>query len=180
MAHRFSIKNKGFTLLEMALVILMLSFALVVIGNIYPNIIRTSVLLDRKIRALENISLGTEKIWRLLKYSWSIQNLGDGISFRDNNCNQRTIQLSVNRNNILIDNTELFDPNLVKVNDFRVAIDSPSPSALGERYAYFQYAPKVIVLYYNLEIKERTGTSTLIFQQAVAPLNSLYNVNKCE
>jgi prepilin-type N-terminal cleavage/methylation domain-containing protein len=174
MAHRFSIKNKGFTLLEMALVILMLSFALVVIGNIYPNIIKTSVLLDRKIRALENINLGTEKIWRLLKYSWSIQNLGNGISFKDNNCNQRTIRLS--NNNIIIDNTELFDPNLVKVNDFRVAIDSPRTT---ERFAYFQYAPKVIVLYYNLEIKERTGTSSLIFQQAVAPLNSLYNVNKC-
>jgi len=178
MAHRFPIKNKGFTLLEMALVILMLSFALVVIGNIYPNIIRTSVLLDRKIRALENINLGTEKIWRLLKYSWSIENLENGISFRDNNCDPKTIRLW--GNNILIDNTELFDPNLVKVNDFRVAIDSPSPSALGERFAYFQYAPKVIVLYYNLEIKERTGTSSLIFQQAVAPLNSLYNVNKCE
>jgi prepilin-type N-terminal cleavage/methylation domain-containing protein len=179
MAHRFPIKNKGFTLLEMALVILMLSFALVVIGNIYPNIIRTSVLLDRKIRALENINLGTEKIWRLLKYSWSIeiQNSGRGISFKDNNCNPKTIRLW--EYNILIDNTELFDPNLVKVNDFRVAVDSPSPSALGERFAYFQYAPKVIVLYYNLEIKERTGTSSLIFQQAVAPLNSLYLVNKC-
>jgi prepilin-type N-terminal cleavage/methylation domain-containing protein len=174
MAYRFPIKNKGFTLLEIAVVMFMISFIIVVVGNIYTGIIKTSVALDRRIRALENVNLGTQKVWRLLKYSWSIQNLGNGISFKDNNCNQRTIRLS--GNNILIDNSELFDPNLVKVNDFRVAIDSPRTT---ERYAYYQYAPKVIVLYYNLELKERVGTSSLIFQQAVAPLNSLYSVNKC-
>jgi prepilin-type N-terminal cleavage/methylation domain-containing protein len=175
MAYRFSIKNKGFTLLEIAVVMFMISFIIVVVGNIYTGIIKTSVALDRRIRALENVNLGTQKVWRLLKYSWSIQNLGNGISFKDNNCNQRTIRLS--GNNILIDNYELFDPNLVKVNDFRVAIDSPRTT---ERYAYYQYAPKVIVLYYNLELKERVSTSSLIFQQAVAPLNSLYSVNKCQ
>jgi competence protein ComGC len=174
MAHRFSIKNKGFTVLEMAVVILMVSLVLVVVSNIYTNIIRTSVSLDRRIRALENVNLGTQKAWRLLKYSWDIQDLGNGIKFKDDNCTQRTIRLS--GNNILIDNTELFDPNLVKVNDFRVAIDSPRTT---ERYAYYQYAPKVIVLYYNLELRERVSTSSLIFQQAVAPLNSLYSVNKC-
>jgi prepilin-type N-terminal cleavage/methylation domain-containing protein len=175
MAYRFPIKNKGFTLLEIAVVMFMISFIIVVVGNIYTGIIKTSVALDRRIRALENVNLGTQKVWRLLKYSWSIQNLGNGISFKDNNCNQRTIRLSAN--NILIDNYELFDPNLVKVNDFRVAIDSPRTT---ERYAYYQYAPKVIVLYYNLELKERVSTSSLIFQQAVAPLNSLYSVNKCQ
>ncbi len=175
MAYRFPIKNKGFTLLEIAVVMFMISFIIVVVGNIYTGIIKTSVALDRRIRALENVNLGTQKVWRLLKYSWSIQNLGNGISFKDNNCNQRTIRFS--DNNILIDNYELFDTNLVKVNDFRVAIDSPRTT---ERYAYYQYAPKVIVLYYNLELKERVSTSSLIFQQAVAPLNSLYSVNKCQ
>jgi type II secretory pathway pseudopilin PulG len=175
MAYRFPIKNKGFTILEITVAILMISFVLVATGNIYINVIKTSVFLDRRIRALENVSLGTNKVWRLLKYSWSIKNLGNGIAFKDNDCTPRTIQLSGNK--ILIDNTELFDPNLVKVNDFKVAIDSPRTT---ERYTYYQYAPKVIVLYYNLEIKERTGTSSLIFQQVVAPLNSLYNVNKCE
>jgi prepilin-type N-terminal cleavage/methylation domain-containing protein len=175
MAHRFSIKNKGFTLLEIAVVVLMVALLFVVIGNIYTGVIKTSIALDRRIRALENVNLGTQKIWRLLKYSWSIENLGNGVRFKDDNCKQRIIQLS--GNNILIDNTELFDPNLVKVNDFKVAIDSPRTA---ERYAYYQYAPKVIVLYYNLELKERVSTSSLIFQQAVAPLNSLYSVNKCE
>jgi type II secretory pathway pseudopilin PulG len=175
MAHRFSIKNKGYTFLEIAVVILMVSLLFIVIGDIYSRVIKTSVALDRRIRALENVNLGIEKVWSLLKYSWSIQTFGTRISFKDNNCNQRTIQLS--GNNILIDNTELFDPNLIKVNDFRVAIDSPGTT---ERYAYYQYAPKVIVLYYNLELKERVSTSSLIFQQAVAPLNSLYSVNKCE
>jgi prepilin-type N-terminal cleavage/methylation domain-containing protein len=174
MAYRFSMKNKGFTLLEITVVILMISFILIIAGSIYTGIIKTSIALDRRIRALENVNLGTQKVWRLLKYSWSIRTSGTGISFKDNNCNQRTIQLS--GNNILIDNTELFDPNLVKVNDFRVAIDSPHTT---ERYAYYQYAPKVIVLYYNLELKERISTSSLIFQQTVAPLNSLYSVNKC-
>jgi len=174
MAYRFPIKNKGFTVLEMAVVILMISFVLVVVSNIYTNIIRTSVSLDRRIRALENVNLGTQKAWRLLKYSWDIQDLGNGIRFKDDNCTQRTIRFY--SNNILIDNTELFDPNLVKVNDFRVAIDSPRTT---EQYAYYQYAPKVIVLYYNLELRERVSTSSLIFQQAVAPLNSLYSVNKC-
>jgi hypothetical protein len=158
----------------------MISFVLVAVGNIYTGIIKTSVALDRRIRALENVNLGTEKVWRLLKYGWSIQNLENGIRFKDNNCATTTIQFVSSSSTIQINGRELFDPNLVKVNDFRVATDSPSSSAEGERFAYYQYAPKVIVLYYNLELKERVSTSSLIFQQAVAPLNSLYNVNKCE
>jgi len=175
MAHYFSVKNRGFTLLEIAVVILLVSLILLIVSDIYIGITKTSVILERRIRALENVNLGTEKVWRLLKYSWDIQNLGNGIRFKNDNCVPMTIQFA--DNNIKINDEDLFDPYLVKVNDFRTAIDSPNTT---ERYAYYQYAPKVIVLYYNLELKERITTSSLIFQQAVAPLNSLYSVNKCQ
>lgn len=181
MASIFSIKNKGFTLLEMLITIFLISFLIVAIGTIYFSIIKANVHAERKLRALENIQLGTEKVWRLLKYSWSIQNLGNGITFKDNGCNTTTIIFDRDQKNILIKDSindlPLFDPDLVKVIDFKVATDTPSTD---QTYAYFQTAPKIIVLYYNLEIKGRVVTSSLIFQQAVAPLNSVYTANKCE
>lgn len=175
MASIFRIKNKGFTLLEMTVVVFLVGFMITIISTSYFAFMKTVVDTDRKVRALENVQLGTEKVWRLLKYGWSFQNLGDGIIFQDNNCNTTTIIAT--SSNIFINTEHLFDPDLVRVVDFKVATDTPSTN---ETYAYFQYAPKLIVLYYNLELKGRSATTSLIFQQAVAPVNSLYISNKCE
>jgi len=184
MASGNSIKNKkGFTILEMSIVILLFMFAVLTVSTIYLSLINASVLANDYYQALENVRLGTEKIWRILKYGWSFRVIsnGSGIIFQKKDCTTTTIVFSDNRlyyREGNMETTTVFDPELVKVNNLIIATDTPQTS---ETYAYFQYAPKIIILYYDLEIKSKKGaTSTLIFEQAVAPLNSTYSTNLCE
>ncbi len=173
-------KNKGYTLLEVTIVILMLMLILTTISVIYVNIVKSTVLANDYYQALENVRLGTEKIWRVLKYGWNFQASSSTINFRKKDCMLVTINLVGSKLNYCEGSicSSLFDENLVKVNNFLIATDMSNTT---QRYTYFQYAPKIIILYYNLEIKSRRGlTSTLEFEQAVAPLNSVYTTSTCQ
>lgn len=190
MASIFSIKNKkernrSFTLLEVSIVILLFMFAITIISGIYLNLVNSSILANDYYQALENVRLGTEKIWRILKYSWNprLVNNGKGIIFNKKDCTTTTINFNQTISNLEYKEenyatTTIFDSDLVRVKDIIFATDTPNTP---QTYAYFQYAPKLIVIYYDLEIKSKRGvTTSLVFEQAVAPLNSVYSTNLCE
>jgi type II secretory pathway pseudopilin PulG len=176
-------KNRGYTLLEMVVVILMLMMILTVVSSAYVNLVKATILANDYYQALENVRLGTEKIWRSLKYGWNFRLVGNSeINFKDKNCATTTINWTGIGGNLRFctDSVEcsfIFDSNLVRVNNFLIATDTPNTNRTD---FYFQYAPKIIVLYYNLELISRRGlTTTLEFQQAVAPLNSVSSRGNC-
>lgn len=179
MASIFAVKNSGFTLLETAVVIMLLMIVITIVSIIYVNLTKAILIANDYYQALESVRLGTEKIWRILKYGWSFNVSSNQISFKKKDCTPATISFN---NNLLLyqdgtGSSSVFDQNLVKVNNIMFAVDTPRTS---QRYVYFQYAPKIIIIYYDLEIKSKKGlTSSLKFQQAVAPINSTYPVNLC-
>ena len=180
------IKNKkSFTLLEIAIVIFLFSFIVTVVSTIYINLTNASIIANDYYQALENVRLGSEKIWITLKYGWDFNLVNNQqLDFKKRDCTSASLKF-----NSLIKTLEysegntpnyqvVFDPNLVKVNDIIIATDKPRST---QRYAYYQYSTKLIVIYYDLEIKSKRGvTSSLIFQQAVAPLNSVYQTPRCQ
>jgi type II secretory pathway pseudopilin PulG len=185
MASSFLKNKNSYTLLEVTIVLLLLSFAILIVSQIYLNVINTSIIVNDYYQSLENVRLGTEKLWRILKYGWSfnVLNNGQGLRFQKKDCTTTTI--SFNTSSRILNYQEenltpepVFDPDLVKVNGVIFATDTPN---VNETYAYFQYAPKVIIIFYDLEIRSKRGvTTSLIFEQAVAPLNSTYTSNLCQ
>lgn len=185
MASGFSInkKNKGFTLLEISVVILLFMIAITLVSGIYLNLVNSTIIANDYYQALENVRLGTEKIWRILKYGWSFEVTPNQINFKKKDCTTTTITFVSSSEALYyqeegLQRESVFDPELVKVNNIIFATDTPNTT---QRYAYFQYAPKLIIIYYDLEIKSKRGiTTTMVFEQAVAPLNSVYSTNLCE
>ncbi len=172
-------KNKGYTLLEAMIVIFMLMTILTIVSIIYTSLVKTTILANDYYQTLENVRLGTEKVGRILKYGWNFQVSGSAINLQRKDCTPVNINFDQSKLNYCEGSTcsSLFDENLVKVNNFLVATDTPNTN---QRYAYFQYAPKIIILYYSLELKSKRGvTTTLEFEQAVAPLNSAYSQSLC-
>lgn len=176
-------KNKGYTLLETAISILMIVAIITAISIVYVNLIKSTVLASDYYQSLENVKLGSEKIWRILKYGWDFEKINDSdLKFKKYDCSEAGIRFNNNKLEYCEGNPciyqSVFDENLVKVNNFLIATDTPNTD---EDYYYFQYSPKIIILYYNLELKSKRGvTSTLEFEQAVAPLNSIYSRSSCK
>ncbi|MER3570086.1 MAG: hypothetical protein C4348_00510 [Patescibacteria group bacterium] len=183
------IKNKkSFTLLEIAIVIFLFSFIVTVVSTIYINLTNASIIANDYYQALENVRLGSEKIWRTLKYGWNFNLVNNQqLDFQKKDCTSASLKFNSSTKTLeYIEYSEgnplnyqaVFDPNLVKVNDIIIATDTPRST---QRYDYFQYSTKLIVIYYDLEIKSKRGvTSSLIFEQAVAPLNSVYQTPRCQ
>lgn len=180
------IKNKkSFTLLEIAIVIFLFSFIVTVVSTIYINLTNASIIANDYYQALENVRLGSEKIWITLKYGWDFNLVNNQqLDFKKRDCTSASLKFNSLTKTLEYSegNTPnyqaVFDPNLVKVNDIIIATDTPRST---QRYDYFQYSTKLIVIYYDLEIKSKRGvTSSLIFQQAVAPLNSVYQTPRCQ
>lgn len=175
-------ESYGFTLIEMSIVIFLFTIVATVVSIIYINLINSTLIINDYYQSLENVRLGTEKLWRLIKYGWNFNIMNNSISFKNKNCfpieivfdpNNRTLNIKEDN----FDFSSVFDDNLVKVNNIVFNYDRP---LTNQRYFYFQYAPKIIIIYYDLEIKSRRGvTTSLIFQQAVAPLNSTYSRSLC-
>lgn len=178
----FSSNNKGYTLLELMIVIFMLMMILTITSIVYISLVRATILANDYYQALENVKLGTEKIWRALKHSYNLQvgtSTIDFQIFKEGFCVTTTISFADSKLNYCQNSscTSVFDENLVTVIDFRTATDTPNTE---QRSSYYQYAPKIVILYYNLELKSRKGiTTTLEFEQAVAPLNSTLNDTIC-
>ncbi len=178
------VKKRSFTLLEMTAVILLFSFIIVIISTIYINLTNASIIASDYYQALENVRLGSEKIWRILKYGWNFHLINNQqLDFRKKDCTFASIRFNSGQRALEYGEgsppnyQSVFDPDLVKVNNIIIATDTPRTT---QTFAYYQYSTKLIVIYYNLEIKSKRGTtSSLVFEQAVAPLNSVYSTSLC-
>jgi prepilin-type N-terminal cleavage/methylation domain-containing protein len=180
--------KKGFTLLEISIVILIFSLIMVALASIYTSLMRALIIADHLQASLENVRYASEKIFRIVKYGWDFSiNSPNSISFYDRSCDSIFEIKFQNENLILekkdpnsgnvLESGELFDPSLVRLKRFEIIRDLPNTN---ETFFYFQYAPKVIVFFYDFELITKAGTSSLAFEQAIAPLNSVMNISLCQ
>jgi len=174
-------KDKGFTLAEMLTVMVIFMIAMTLLTTIFMNLVRSTLIANDYYQSLENVKLGTDKVFDILKSGWSFKiSSPENLDFKDVNCVTTTISYDSNLKILKIirdfRESEVFDPNLVKVNNIIFATDTPNTFS----GIYSQTSVKIIFIFYDLEIQSRSGlTSTLKFQQAVAPLNSIVSHNQC-
>ena len=171
--------------MEISIIILLVGIIIAVVSNFYLGIMRALIIADDLQTSLENVKSASEKIFRLTKYGWGFNVTSTEIDFYDRSCSYR-FKIKFENNNLIlekedsfgniIEREEIFDSKLVKVKDFKIYRDEPRTN---ESYFYFQQAPKVIIYFYDLELKSKIITSSLIFEQGVAPLNSVQNINLC-
>lgn len=177
MASTFSIKSKAFTLGEAVMASFVFLIALGIIAQIIINLTKTAYQINELNAAIENTRLGLEKIWRELQYGSDFSLTESRINFSDRKCLYS--EFSLNNQNLVLTRDgkqlEIFDSNLVKVNNWQINFDQPS----GVNF-YFESAPKVIVISYDLELKSKAGSKKILLEQAVAPLNSVFPKSPCQ
>jgi hypothetical protein len=175
--------NRGFTLAEMLTVMTIFMIAILVIVNIFVNLVKSTLIANDYYQSLENIKIGTDKIFEILKLGFYFKVLTTStLEFKDIDCvtttisyNQSSSSLEIIRDPEII---EVFDNNLVKVKGIMFATDTPSDPTSSD---YRKKSNKIIIIFYDLEIYSRSGvTSSLKFQQAVAPLNSIVSSPSCK
>jgi type II secretory pathway pseudopilin PulG len=174
-------KNKGFTLLESIVVSGLFFVAILIVSQLFFNLTRSIILAQDMQLALDNIRFGTEKIWNEIKNGYNSTSPIDSstINYLDRNCNQITIKKEGN-NLIYVMNgntTTVFDDNLVDLKKFEVYSDNPVSADPDPKY--YKISNKIIVIYYEFDLKTKITKIPFILKQTVAPLNSIFPNNPC-
>lgn len=177
MASIISLKSKAFTLAEAVMASFVFLLALGLVAQIIITLTKTAYQVNELNASLENLRLGLEKIWREVKYGSDFNFTADKIAFADRNCLATEIffqadNLFLQKENQL---AEIFDPTLVKVRNWQINFDQPAGGIF-----YFENAPKVIILSYDLLLKSKVGSVELKMEQAIAPLNSVFPKSPCQ
>jgi prepilin-type N-terminal cleavage/methylation domain-containing protein len=171
-------KSKGFTLLEVLIVLALFTVAVSIISQIYINLIKASVLAQDMQLSLDNVRFAVEKIWLDIKNGSYFVALTARIEFLDRKC--RLVKIYLEDNNLVyeIDNRKfkLFNDNLVFLKNFQIYYDIPS----GDSDFYFGTANKIFVIHYQADLKTKTLTIPFEFRQAVAPSNSIFFNSPCQ
>lgn len=171
------LKIKSFTLIEMAVSLLVFAVAIGIASVSYINLLKANIAAQNTYAALENLRLAMEKIWREIKYSSNVS-VSPGppvqISFKlpRENCQTATIALNTNtkiltyqKGSGVADN--LNDPALVSIESFQIT-NSASP---------------VVFTFSLLAQAKAPGSKVpvpLNAQMSVAPLNAAFPTEPCQ
>lgn len=166
--------NKAFTILESLIVVLLFTTAIVIVSQIYFNLIKTNIQAQNLQLALDNVRFGAEKIWSEAKSGSEFTITPTSLDFKNRKCQR--VKVYQNGENLIFETAggqvPLFDNNLVVVRSFRIYSDTPKTSG-----AYYETANKIFILDYNFDLKAKGLTIPFSFWQAVAPSNSVL-INK--
>ena len=169
--------KKGFTIIEAVIAIFIIITALSVVALFYVNFINAFVLKQSYQLALDNIRLGTSKIFNEIKLGVNFNVVSNVLEFKDKNCN--LIKLYKNNDNLILETGDkampLFDNSLLILRSFNVYTDQPS----GDPNFYSGISKKIIILGYDFDVKTNKGLINVKFTQSVAPLNSTLPYNPC-
>jgi type II secretory pathway pseudopilin PulG len=180
MASRHSIKNKGFTLIETAVAILIFIIGAYLIAISYLNVVRGYINTRNVQISLSNIRLALDKIWKDMKYGIDFSTTTNCIIFtRIFDCKDEKVCLDGNKlkANIAGNESVLTDEKVLEINSFNVdmkGIINPSDPN------YILSSPKLITISIsgNL-ILPKGGKSPFNIQMSVAPINSVFPQPKC-
>jgi len=189
MASRHSIKNKGFTLIEMAVAILIFIIGAYLISVSYLNVVKGYINTQNLQISLSNLRLSLDKIWKDMKYGVRFSTttgicngLQNCISFkRVFDCKEEGVYLDnalhVLKANIAGNESVLTDKEVLEINSFNIDMkgikDPSSPN-------YILSSPKLITISIsgNLILPNKQK-SPFNIQMSVAPINSVFPQPKC-
>jgi prepilin-type N-terminal cleavage/methylation domain-containing protein len=180
MASRHSIKNRGFTLIEMAVAILIFIIGAYLISVSYLNVVKGYINTQNLQISLSNLRLSLDKIWKDMKYGVGFSTTTNCISFkRIFDCKDESVCLDGNKlkANITGNESVLTDEEVLEINSFNIdmkGIINPSDPN------YILSSPKLITIGIsgNLILPNKRK-SPFNIQMSVAPINSVFPQPKC-
>lgn len=168
------LKGKGFTLVEAIVSSSLFLLGVIIISQTYMAIVK-SVILAQSLQAnIDNVRFGLEKIWNEVKAGSNFPTttiMTTTLNFLDRRCELVKIfrqdnSLKFERQTVTSD---IFDKNLVQVNDFKVFFDTSSDPNTS---IYSIYSKKVV--YIDLDLSLKAGEQIIPFKinLTVAPYKS--------
>jgi len=171
-------KSKGFTLVEVLIVLALFIVAVTVTSQIYINLIKASILAQDMQLSLDNVRFAVEKIWLDIKNGTDFRPSGTSLVFQDRKC--RLVKIYKKDDNLIYEvgnkQSPLFNNNLVVLKNLKIYYDS---SSVNPNF-YFGTANKIFVIHYQVDLKTKTLTIPFEFRQAVAPSNSIFLNSPCQ
>lgn len=171
------VTTKAFTLVETVIAIFILITVIVSVSYAYINFMGSSVFSQGYQLAIDNIRLGTGKIFNDIRSGLNFDIVSNRLIFADRNCNQIEIFKEGKNLYFKLENRQvpIFDNDLVSLKNFSVLSDDPS----GNPDFYFGRSKKIILLNYEFEVKTNKGPIPFKFRQAISPLNSVLPISPC-
>lgn len=171
------LKNKGFTLIEVAVSLLVFIIGIGVFASSYINLVKQNIINQRYQAVIGNLKLGLEKIWREMKYGVEFQATNDKITFkRSYDCKEVSIYKD---NNSLIYELEkvaspLTDPTILTIENLKIKTATATLLSGAET--------KVMLATLALSGKAKIGFQEIPinFQISVAPINSIFPRSPCQ
>ena len=169
-------KNKGFTILEMTVAILIFLIGIAVISGLYINLVKQYLISQNVQASIGNVKLALEKIWREMKYGINFATTTNGIKYqRVNDCANVEIKYDTATKAILYNSSTLIDPNYFEVNNFTVYATG-SFNLTGD---YNVRSFKLITISLSGIAKAKSMDIPVNFQISVAPINSVFASTSC-
>ena len=180
MASRHSLKNKGFTLIEMSLAFLVFIIGIYLITFSYYNLVRSHLETQKNQIALSNLRLALDKVWLDLKYGVGFSTSTDCLQFRRIfDCREEIICFRNNNLELSLEGatTTLLNPDIIVINRFSYQISGiQDPNSDN----YISKSPKLITI--SISGDSRVSPQKripFVFQMSVAPINSVFPKPKC-
>ena len=169
-------KNKGFTILEMIVAILIFLIGIAVISGLYINLVKQYLISQNLQASLGNVKLALEKIWREMKYGINFATTTNGIKYqRVNDCVNVEIKYDTATKAILYNSSTLIDPNYFEVNNFTIY----ATGSFGSQGDYNVTSFKLITISLSGIAKAKSMDIPVNFQISVAPINSVFASTSC-
>lgn len=171
------LKNKGISLLEVGISLLVFIIGIGVFASSYINLVRQNIINQKYQAATGNLNLGLEKIWREMKYGVNFNATTERITFkRVYDCKKVEIYKEGDSLIYQLENASstLTDPNFIKIENLKI---NTTTATLP-----FDNTPKVMLVTLALVGKAKIGFQEIPinFQISVAPINSIFLGSPCQ
>lgn len=173
--------SAGYTLLESIVALILFTFGILIVSQMYLSLMRSALLAQNLQLALDNARFGAEKVWSEIKngsnFVISTTPTSTILEFKDRRC--QLIKVYQDNDNLIYEingsPSTRFDNRLVSLRNFQIYYDKPTTTG-----TYYQTANKIFVLHYQLDLKTKTLIIPFEFWQTVAPANSVFINNPCQ
>ncbi len=167
--------NQSFSLIETTISLLIFSAGIAIVASSYLNLLRAQELSQVSYTALEGFRLGTEKLWRDMKYGSNFASGPNRLTFFDFYCRESALVFNAANGTIEYAKdgvtTTLNDPTLLWTKGFETRL---ATNANG--------VTRLATIALQMDVPDRRGgtSTTLALQLSVAPLAAPFPSQPCQ
>lgn len=170
------LKNKGITLIEVAISLAVFIIGIGAFASSYINLVRQNIANQRYQATIGNLRLGLEKIWRDIKYGVNFSGSSTEITFkRSYDCKQ--VRIYQNNDMLIYEldsaSSSLTDPNFIKIEALNIATSGASIPSEEQKFM-------LVTLAISGKAKIGFQDIPINFQISVAPINSIFPGLPCQ